>query len=116
MFFNNQTGASSPEGAVQGFIDTFKKDDYVKANNYIYYSTEEERKEKEEKIKESLKEDKENILKMSVVERIKNTKVLEVKENNEVEAKVKVSVDGINLNVKVKKIDGRWYLSDEYPF
>ena len=53
---------------------------------------------------------------MSVVERVKNTKVLEVKEKNDTEAKVKVSADGINLNVKVKKIDGRWYLSDEYPF
>ena len=117
MFFNNQEGASSPEGAVQGFIDAFKKDDYVKANNYIYYSSKEERKEKDEKIEKLLKEDKTNILKLSVVDRVKNTKIVEVKEKSDTEARVRVSIDDSStVSVTVKKIDGRWYLNNAFPF
>ena len=85
--------------------------------NYHLFKDEEERKEKDEKIEKLLKEDKTNILKLSVVDRVKNTKIVEVKEKSDTEARVRVSIDDSStVSVTVKKIDGRWYLNNAFPF
>ena len=116
MFFSKNIGASSPEGAVQGVIDAMKKEDFVKANNYFYYSSEQTRKEKEKEIEKLLKEDKSGVLSKIAVENIKNSKVLEVKNKTETTARVKISTgDDIKTSVDVKKIDGKWYIDESYP-
>ena len=116
MFFSKNIGASSPEGAVQGVIDAMKKEDFVKANNYFYYSSEQTRKEKEKEIEKLLKEDKNGILSKIAVENIKNSKVLEVKNKTETTARVKISTgNDISTSVDVKKVDGKWYIDETYP-
>lgn len=119
MFFSNrnEVGASSPEAAVKGYVDAIKKDDYVKANNYFYYENSELRNQKENQIKETLKEDNGVLTKSRAAEKVKKSKVLEVKEQTDTEAKVIVSIDGgEKVTVPTIKIEGKWYMGYMYPY
>ena len=122
MYFSNNVGASSPRDAVEGYINAVKKENYEKANNYIYYPTKDSRKLMDDEIKKVMKEDgeaKKTIT--SLTKKYKDSKVLNVKADGEYEADVKVSVDkgdsmfgGKEKTITVRKIDGKWYITDNF--
>ena len=122
MYFSNNVGASSPRDAVEGYINAVKKENYEKANNYIYYPTKDSRKLMDDEIKKVIKEDgeaKKTIT--SLTKKYKDSKVLNVKADGEYEADVKVSVDkgdsmfgGKEKTITVRKIDGKWYITDNF--
>ena len=122
MYFSNNVGASSPRDAVEGYIKAVKKENYEKANNYIYYPTKDSRKLMDDEIKKVMKEDgeaKNNLSKLT--KKYKDSKVLNVKVDGEYAADVKVSVDEgdsafarTENTITVKKIDGKWYITDRY--
>ena len=114
MYFSNNVGASSPRDAVEGYIKAVKKEDYVKAQDYIYYPSKDSRKLVDDEIKKVMKEDgeaKSNLSKLT--RKYKDSKVLNVKVDGEYAADVKVSVDEgdsafarTENTITVKKIDG----------
>ena len=122
MYFSNNVGASSPRDAVEGYIKAVKKEDYVKAQDYIYYPSKDSRKLVDDEIKRVMKEDgeaKNNLSKLT--KKYKDSKVLNVKVDGEYAADVKVSVDEgdsafarTENTITVKKIDGKWYITDRY--
>ena len=122
MYFSNNVGASSPRDAVEGYINAVKKEDYAKANNYIYYPSKDSRKLMDDEIKKVTKEDGEAKKTLTnLTKRFKDSKVLNVKADGEYEADVKVSVDkgesmfgGSETTITVRKIDGKWYITDRY--
>ena len=119
MFFSNrnQVGASSPEAAVEGYVDSIKKDDYVKAIDYFYYEDSELRKYEKNRIKETSKEDMDFLTKYYDTESMKKIKVLGVEEQTDTFAKVIVSKDGgVKYPMPTIKVDGRWYIGHRYPF
>ena len=122
MYFGNNVGASSPRDAVEGYIKAVKKEDYVKAQDYIYYPSKDSRKLVDDEIKKVMKEDGEAKNSLSkLTKKYKDSKVLNVKVDGEYAADVKVSVDEgdsafarTENTITVKKIDGKWYITDRY--
>ena len=122
MYFSNNVGASSPRDAVEGYIKAVKKEDYVKAQDYIYYPSKDSRKLVDDEIKKVMKEDGEAKNSLSkLTKKYKDSKVLNVKVDGEYAADVKVSVDEgdsafarTENTITVKKIDGKWYITDRY--
>ena len=122
MYFSNNVGASSPKDAVEGYIKAVNKEDYEKANNYIYYPTKESRKIMDDEIKRVKKEEGEAKKTLTnLTKKYKDSKVLNVKADGEYEADVKVSVDkgesmfGVSeKTINVRKIDGKWYITDNF--
>ena len=122
MYFGNNVGASSPRDAVEGYIKAVKKEDYVKAQAYIYYPSKDSRKLVDDEIKKVMKEDGEAKNSLSkLTKKYKDSKVLNVKVDGEYAADVKVSVDEgdsafarTENTITVKKIDGKWYITDRY--
>ena len=120
MYFSNNVGASSPSEAVEGYINAVKKEDYVKAQNYIYYPSKDERKLTNNEIKKVIKEDGENKKILSTLtKKYKDSKIVSVKADGEKQADVRVTVDGNDylslrpeITITVKKIDGKWYIAD----
>ena len=122
MYFSNNVGASSPRDAVEGYINAVKKENYEKANNYIYYPTKDSRKLMDDEIEKVMQVDgeaKKTIT--SLTKKYKDSKVLNVKADGEYEADVKVSVDkgdsmfgGKEKTITVRKIDGKWYITDNF--
>ena len=121
MYFSNNTGASSPTKAVEGYLNAIKKEDYEKANNYIYYPTKEARKSVDGEIKKVIKEggEKKEVL-SALTESFKESKIKVVREKGEKEAYAIVSSDhGKYLvdnerAIDLIKVDGKWYIENKY--
>ena len=120
MFFNNQTGASSPTGALEGYLNAMQKEDYVKANNYVYYPTKEARKLADDEINKAIKEGGEKKGELSeMVERYKGSKIESIEEKGENGAYAIITIDHGKYDVKnwksidLNKIDGRWYITSK---
>ena len=121
MYFSNNTGASSPTKAVEGYLNAIKKGDYEKANNYIYYPTKEGRKSVDDEIKKVIKEggEKKEVL-SELTESFKESKIKVVREKGEKEAYAIVSSDhGKYLvdnerAIDLIKVDGKWYIENKY--
>ena len=121
MYFSNNTGASSPTKAVEGYLNAIKKEDYEKANNYIYYPTKEARESVDGEIKKVIKEggEKKEVL-SELTESFKESKIKVVREKGEKEAYAIVSSDhGKYLvdnerAIDLIKVDGKWYVENKY--
>ena len=120
MYFSNNTGASSPTKAVEGYLNAMQKEDYVKANNYVYYPTKEARKLADDEINKAIKEGGEKKGELSeMVERYKGSKIESIEEKGENGAYAIITIDHGKYDVKnwksidLNKIDGRWYITSK---
>ena len=119
---NNKTGGSTPQGAVEGWLNAIKADEYEKMINYVHFETKES---KEKAIAEYSNLSEEDRYKFLTAKQIVVS--IEIGETNMIDdktAKVTIkskkddfaSIFGSSSRaIKVIKVDGRWYIM-ENPF
>lgn len=121
---SNAYGAKTPEEVSQKFLEAIEKEDYLKASDYVYYKSKEERENIRNDLKKEYKKDgKTNWTKgeYSYLHLIfKDTKINEIieQEGREPYAVLKDKPDSNRdrptRRVMLKKVDNRWYVNLEY--
>ena len=120
---SGRAGGSTPKDAVEGWMNTIKKGNFNKMMDYIHFESPESKQAALEELKEVERTEKYKLdMAKSIVELAEVSDVKMVDDNT---AKVMLKTKGIDLSklldsdsqrtIKVKKYNGRWYLT-ENPF
>ena len=121
---SNAYGAKTPEEVSQKFLEAIEKEDYLKASDYVYYKSKEERENIRNDLKKEYKKDGEiNWTKgeyshLHLI--LKDTKINEIIEQEgkepyaEMKEKPDSNRDRPTRRLMLKKVDNRWYVNLEY--
>ena len=121
---SNAYGAKTQQEVSQKFLEAIEKEDYLKASDYVYYKSKEER----ENIRNDLKKEYKNDGKINWTKgeysnlhlRLKDTKINSIIEQEgrepyaELKDKPDSNRDRPTRRLMLKKVDNRWYVNLEY--
>ena len=119
---NNKTGGSTPQGAVEGWLNAIKADEYEKMINYVHFETKESREKAIAEYSNISEEDRYKFITAKQI--VVSIEIGETDMIDDKTAKVTIkskkddfaSIFGSSSRaIKVIKVDGRWYIM-ENPF
>lgn len=120
---SGKPGASTPQGAVEGWISSVKSGDLEKMINYVHFESVESRQKAISELRNLSEDDKQKLTMAKGL--VGLVEVGETKMIDDRTAKVSLKVKGVDLGslfgsssgqtIKVIKVNGRWFLT-ENPF
>lgn len=120
---SGKPGASTPQGAVEGWISSVKSGDLEKMIDYVHFKSVESRQKAISKLRNLSEDDKQKLTMAKGL--VGLVEVGETKMIDDRTAKVSLKVKGVDLGtlfgsssgqtIKVIKVNGRWFLT-ENPF